>query len=418
MFGLLLVLSWGTCLGVDWPEFRGPTGQGHAAEASIPWEWGPKKNVHWRVEVPGKGWSSSAVVDGKVYLTSAIPVRGSRALALTALCLNAQTGKQEWSCEVFREQAESAPRIHTKNSHASPTPLVAHRRLYVHFGHMGTACLDLSGKVLWKNNSLRYQPVHGNGGSPILVDDTLIYCADGADVRSVVALHAGNGKLKWRFDRAGSVGKSFSFATPLAIDVDGKRQVICPGSNVVNALDPKTGKELWRVHYEGYSVVPRPVFGHGLVYVCTGYDRAQLLAIKPTGKGDVTESHVAWRARRAMPNTPSPLLVDDAIYVVSDQGVASCLEAATGRELWQERLGGNYSASPVQVNGHIIFQSEEGVATVIKPGRQFARIARNDLSERTLASMAIADGAMFIRTESALYRIQNEGTTTPRDAAP
>src|SRR6185437_5702085 len=236
-----------------------------------------------------------------------------------------------------------SPRIHGKNSHASPTPLVRGERLFVHFGHQGTACLDLEGKVLWKNTSLHYAPVHGNGGSPILVDDSLVFSCDGGDKRFIVALNVVNGEVRWKTDRTIEASRKFSFSTPLLIVVDGKKQIISPGSNVVCAFDPATGHEIWRVRYDGYSVIPRPVYGQGLLFICTGYNTPSLLAIRPDGKGDVTDTHVVWKTRKAVPHTPSPLLVGEELYFVSDSGQASCLDARTGQVHWQERLGGNYS---------------------------------------------------------------------------
>jgi outer membrane protein assembly factor BamB len=392
----------------DWPEFRGPTGQGIVRDGRLPVEWGKTKNVAWKQKVPGRGWSSPVVAGGYIYLTSAVPVRGrpTNDQSLEALCLEARTGKLVWQREVFRQDGKKAPRPHTKNTHASPTPLVHDGRLYVHFGHQGTACLDLAGKVLWRNDGLKYEPVHGNGGSPILVDDALVFSCDGGDAAFVAALDRTTGRVLWKTDRDTDAFKKFSFSTPLVITVRGQQQVISPGSEMVGAYDPKTGRELWRVRYGGYSVVPRPVFGHGLVFVCTGYEVPSLLAIRPGGQGDVTGTNVAWSTRKAVPHTPSPVLVGDDLYLVSDTGVASCLDARTGKVHWQRRIGGNYSASPLYADGKVYFQAEEGTAVVIRAAREFKQLARNDLGERTLASYAAADDALFIRTQEHLYRIE------------
>lgn len=352
----------------DWPEFRGPTGQGRLLKGSLPTEWGPDKNVVWKQAIPGHGWSSPVIVNGRIYLTSAVPA-GKGAAAerkLEALCLDAGSGKVLWEVEVFRQGAD-APNIHNKNSHASPTPLVHDGRLYVHFGHQGTACLDLSGKVLWKNDSLKYRPVHGNGGTPIVVDDKLVFSIDSGDEGFVVALDRSTGKVVWKAPRNVETNRKFSFSTPLLITVAGKKQVISPGSNVVVALDPDTGKEIWRVRYDGYSVIPRPVFGHGMVYVCTGYNSPSLLAIKPDGTGDVTDTHVVWKTNKFVPHTPSLLLDGDELYMVSDRGNVSCLDAKTGEVVWSERYAGsNFSASPILADGKIYLLSEEGVGTVLR----------------------------------------------------
>jgi outer membrane protein assembly factor BamB len=390
----------------DWPEFRGPTGQGTVRDATLPLEWGPDKNVVWKHAIPGLGWSSPVVVAGRVYLTTAVPAAGQGGgPSLRVLCLDARSGKENWNVEVL-SPGPKAPRGHTKNSQASPTPIFADGKLYVHFGHMGTACLDADGKVLWRQTKVNYDPVHGNGGSPVLVDGTLVFSCDGADDPFVVGLDAANGKVRWKTARKCDAFKKFAFCTPLVIDVGNKRQVVLPGSHAVCAYDPADGTEIWRVRYEGYSNVPRPVFGHGLVFVCTGYDPpASLLAIRPDGKGDVTETHVAWKVKKAVPLTPSPLLDGDELYLISDDGTASCLDAKTGTVHWSRRLGGRYSASPVLAAGRLYCQSEDSKTVVLKASKTFEELGRSEIGERTLASYAVADGALFLRTETALYRI-------------
>jgi outer membrane protein assembly factor BamB len=395
-------------LGADWTEFRGPTGQGLAAEKGLPVEWSSTKNVAWKTALPGSGWSSPIVLQGRVYLTAAVPINGGGPgdLSLRALCLDAADGKTLWDREVFRQDGSRSPRIHGKNSHASPTPLTDGKHLYVHFGHQGTACLDLEGKIVWTNRTLTYKPVHGAGGSPILVDDLLVFSCDGGDRRFVVALDKGTGKVRWKTDRQAEAPKKFSFSTPLLIEVQGQKQIVSPGSNGVCAYEAAAGKEIWRVRYDGYSVIPRPVCGHGLVFLSSGYDSPTLLAIRPEGSGDLTEKNVVWTLKKGAPHTPSPLLVGDELYMVSDRGIATCVDARTGKEHWQKRLGGNFSASPLHADGKIYLQSEEGTTTVIAAGPTFQQLARNVLGERSLASFAAADGALFIRTDKHLYRIQ------------
>ena len=389
----------------DWPEFRGPTGQGHARAVGLPTEWSDTKNVAWKQPIPGLGWSSPALVGGRLYLTTAVVVAGSEDHSLRALCLDAGSGRILWNEAVFNQPVD-APRIHGKNSHASPSPLVAGNRVFVHFGHQGTACLDLTGKLVWKNAELKYAPVHGNGGTPVLVDDALIFSCDGGADPFIVALDAATGRVRWKTPRAGDAVKKFSFSTPLVITVQGQTQVISPGSDSVSAFDPKSGREIWRVNYDGYSVIPRPVFGHGLVFLSTGYNPPSVLAIRPDGTGDVTETHVAWTVKKGAPHTPSLLLVGDELFMVSDGGIATCLDAKTGEEIWQERIGGKFSSSPLFNGGLIYLQSEEGVGTVFKAARAFELIATNPLNERTLASYAVGDGAIFVRTEKQLFRIE------------
>jgi outer membrane protein assembly factor BamB len=411
MFTLVLLIGLGSgpaAESADWPEFRGPTGQGLVRNAKLLTVWSPTKNVAWKQEIPGSGWSSPIVSQARIYLTSSVPVEPTAAndQSLRALCLDATTGKILWQREVFHQNGATAPPIHTKNSHASPTPLIQDGRLYVHFGHQGTACLDLTGNVLWRNKDLTYLPAHGNGGSPILFENALIFSSDGRDERFIAALDRKNGQVLWKTERQGDTDRKFSFSTPLIITVKGQKQLISPGSDSVNAYDPQTGQEIWRVRYDGYSVIPRPVYGHGLVFIATGYNTPSLLAIRPDGQGDVTDTHVEWTQRMGAPHTPSPLLLGEELYMVSDNGTASCLDARTGKAHWQRRLGGAYSASPIAADGKIYFQSEEGLGVVLEASKKFKQVARNDLKEQTLASYAVADGALFIRTQKHLYRIQ------------
>jgi outer membrane protein assembly factor BamB len=408
----LALALFATTAAADWPQFRGPDGQGHApSSANLPSEWTETQNVAWKADVPGLGWSSPVIVEGRIYLTTAVPKgRGKDGdQSLRALCLDATSGKLLWNVEVFQQSGDKAEPIHTKNSHASPTPLVDGPHVFVHFGTHGTACLTRDGKVVWRNRELKYVPQHGNGGSPCLVDDLLVLCCDGTDVQFVVALDRAIGKIRWKKDRPPlDRAQTFSFSTPLAIEVDGRTQLVCPATNFVIAYDPATGDEIWTVRYNGYSVIPRPVFGHGLVFVCTGYNTPSLLAIRPDGRGDVTDTHVAWKRSRSIPHTPSPLLVGEELYVVSDRGIATCLDAKTGNVHWEKRLGGNYSASPVLADGKLYLLSEDGEAIVLTPGRQYAEIARNRLKARTLASYGVADGSLFLRTDERLYRLTSE----------
>lgn len=394
----------------EWSEFRGPTGQGHAA-GQLPTEWGLEKNITWRTEIPGTGWSSPVIVADRVYLTTAVPTSEDEKpdQSLRALCVDAHSGEIIWNVEVFREDGDKAPRIHPKNSHASPTPIVEAGKVYVHFGHLGTACLNTKdGSIVWAVQELAYKPTHGNGGSPVIVDDKLIFSIDGVDRQEVVALDKSTGKIAWETERGTKDGvKPFSFCTSLVIEVDGQRQLISPGSGVVMALDPTTGNEIWRVDYgKGYSVVPRPVYANGLLYICTGYDRSTMIAIRPEGTGDLTESNVEFTVDKGVPYNPSLVAVDDAVYMVSDNGVLSCLDGETGDLRWKERIGGNFSASPIYANGLVYLMDEAGLTTVFKPGEQFEEVAKNDLGERSLASFGIDGNAILLRTEKALYRIE------------
>jgi outer membrane protein assembly factor BamB len=324
------------------------------------------------------------------------------------MCLDAATGQTLWDVEVFVKEIAPGETLNPKNTYASPTPISDGERVFVHFGPDGTACLDRDGKRIWTNDQLRYNPQHGAGGSPIFAGSRLVFHCDGAEDPFVVALDRNSGSVAWRTPRPPAASPKWSFATPLLIEANGARQLISPAAQMVLSYDPDSGKELWRVRYPNkWSVVPRPVVSHGLVFVCTGFDGpAELLAIRPTGTGDVTDSHVAWRTNEHVPHTPSPLVVGHEIYLLSDSGIASCRDAQTGRLHWRHRVGGNFSASPIHAAGRIYMISERGVCTVIAADREYRELATNDFKEPALASFAIVDRAIFVRTARHLYRIE------------
>lgn len=396
---LLIALTGLTAHAEDWPQFRGPTGQGHSTERNLPLEWSESKNILWKTPVSGRGWSSPVVVGGRVWLTSAVRERDG--VSLRALAYDAATGREAVNVELFR--LRDAALLNPKNSHASPTPIVGGDRVYVHFGAAGTAAITTAGEIVWKT-SLRFTNQHGGGGSPVLYDDLLIFNCDGWDAAFVVALDAQTGKVRWKTNRRYPADQAYT--TPLIIRVGDRDQVVSVGAYRAAAYEPRSGREIWRVSYrDGFSNVPRPVYGHGLVYIATGFQQPSLLAVRADGTGDVTRTHIAWTQQRAAPYTPSPIVVGDLLYTVSDIGIAAALDAKTGVPVWMQRLGGNYSASPVFADGRIYFQSEEGITTVLAPGREFRVLARNQLDGETLASMAVSEGSLFLRTDSALYRI-------------
>ena len=396
---------------VNWPEFRGAGAQGHSAATNLPLTWSPTSHIAWKAPIAGIGWSSPVVIGDRIFLTSALPVGGvedpKANRSLHALALDANTGKPVWDVELF---TATAPRAHRKNSHASPTPVFEDGKLYIHFGHLGTACLDAAtGKTVWATQEYAYSPVHGNGSSPVLFEDLLIFNADAETEPKVIALDKATGKARWTFARQSEAKKKFSFCTPLLIDVAGQKQLITPGSGVVNALDPKTGTEIWHFNYDqGYSVVPRPIYSHGTIYLSSGYDKPVLYAIKvdASSKGDVTATHLAWTIDKAAPHNPSMAVIGDELYFVADNGILTCADAKTGAIHYSERCTGPISASLLAADGKLYLQDEKGLGVVVKPGKTFSVLAKNDLAERSLASYAVIGSDLLIRTEANLYRIK------------
>lgn len=384
---MVLVLAAVTARAEDWPQFRGPGGEGHSTETHLPLEWSETKNIAWKTAIPGRGWSSPSVEKSKIWVTSEIDS------GLHAISVDARTGKILKDVTVF--PPTDLGNQHAKNTHASPTPVIENGRVYVHFGPHGTAALNSEGEILWKTK-MKYEPVHGTGGSPVLYKDLLIFSCDGSDVQFVVALDKNTGKVKWKTPRQ----TYMAFATPLIITVKDKDQLVSPGAHRTVAYNPDNGRELWFVEYgDGFSNVPRPVYGQGLIFLSTGFNRADLLAVKPGGE-------VAWKYTRSVSLTPSFLIVGEELYMVSDNGIATCFEAKTGKVHWQQRMSGTFSASPTFADGRIYLQNEDGDTTVIATGKGFKKLAENRLDGQTLASFAISDGQILLRTGTHLYAIR------------
>lgn len=417
----------------DWPQFRGPGGQGVAADAVIPLTWSETENVSWTAEIPGKGFSSPVVQGDRIWLTTAVeaeptPEQKARTLnasrlepkdfgrrqvagnvSLQVLCLDRATGRVIYASKYA--DIESPEAIHVGNSYASPTPVIDGDRLYVHFGINGTGCLDAkTGAVLWQ----RVVPVFysvGGGSSPVVYQDLLVLVCDGIDTQFIIALDKHTGKTVWKTNRppfrAEDGQRRKAYSTPLLVRHDGRDQLIIPGAQWVVSYEPLTGKEIWRVdHGEGFSTIPRPVFGHGMVFVCTGYGLPQLWAIRVDGHGDVTETHVAWKEKRQIPKNPSPLLVDDLLFVINDNGIASCLDALTGKTHWQQRVSGNHSASPVFANGHVFFFSHEGDITAVRASSESAELVTSHVDGQLKASPAVLRSSLLLRSDSKLYCIE------------
>jgi outer membrane protein assembly factor BamB len=415
---LALSLSLSSLPAADWPQFRGPTADGISTAKNLPTSWSSDKNIAWKKEIPGRGWSSPVLSGGKLYLTTALITDGGQESnpkanrSLRALCLDAATGNILWDQEVFKQDGPKAPdTIHSKNGHASPTPIVADGRLYVHFGHQGTACLDLTGKKIWENRSFFYQPRHGNGGSPVLSAGHLIFSCDGTEEQFILALKASDGTRAWKFPRPTHAVKKFAFSTPAVFTIGGKLQVISPGADMVNSLDPATGKEFWRATYEGYSNVPMPAWGDGLVYVSSAFDSPEVLAIDPNGTGDLTATNVKWVETKYAPCSPSMIFHDGLLYMLNDTGFVACREGKSGKLLWvSDRILKGSSASLLlntSTTGNNLYALDEfGKCAILAAGKEFKLLTTNTLTdEKTLASLAVDDGVIYLRGEKALYCI-------------
>ncbi len=401
----------------NWPEYRGPTQHGRAPNAKVPLEWSETKNVTWKTAIPGMGWSSPVVFGDRIWMTTA-PRDGH---TMSVIAIDAKSGKKVVDRVLF-ENDNPEPRS-PLNSYASPSPTIERGRVYVHFGTYGTACLDTAtGKTIWQRRDLNCDHMkQGPGSSPILWRDLLIFNVDGGDVQYVIALDKKTGKTRWTQKRSvdllrlrGDLRKAYG--TPIVVEVDGKDRLISTGSRATNAYDPETGKELWMVRHTGFSMSSRPMADAGLVFINTGFMSARLLGVRLEGEGDVTDSNIVWSYRRSVPKMASALLVDGLIYMVSDEGMVTCLEAATGERVWRERLDASHCASPVYAGGRIYFFDREGASVVIAPGREFKKLAENTLDAGFMASTAVTGDAFILRTKTHLYRIEEAAAAQQESA--
>ncbi len=414
----------------SWPQWRGPDGQGHAPEArDLPVTWGETENVAWKTPLPGRGWSSPVIEGDRIWLTTAVETsltaeeRKQRLggvprpdqLALSgpvvfrALGVDRATGRLLHDVELFR--VESPAPIHALNSYASPSPVLADGRLFCHFGAFGTACVDTAtARVLWTNRDLVVNHENGPGSSPVLWRDRLVLTLDGSDVQMIVALDPATGRVVWKTPRSGELrpapDQRKAYGTPLVVPLGGRDVLLAPSADWLYGYDPATGRELWRVNYGvlGYSVVPRPVVAHGLAFISTCFNQPEVLAVRLGTGADAPE--IAWRERKGAPSKPSMLVVGDELFMVSDKGVATCLDARTGAARWTERLGGNVSSSPLLADGRIHVGNHDGKTFVLRPGPNFELLAKNQLDGQIMATPAALGRALYLRTDQALYRIE------------
>lgn len=413
--GVVLLTAAGLAAQENWPQFRGPSGQGMAEAEGLPLTFSDDQNVAWKTEIHGKAWSSPVIWGDQIWLTTATE-QGDK---LYSICVDKNSGKIVHDLMLF--DVPTPQYAHPFNSYGSPTPAIEEGRVYISFGSPGIACLDTStGKVLWERRDFECNHFRGAGSSPLIYNDLLILHFDGSDYQYVAAVNKSDGKTVWKTERSvdyqdiqpdgtpeagGDWRKAFS--TPRVMMVGDQPVLLSLGSKAFYGYDPRTGEELWRVeNLESHSGSATPVIGDNLVYVCMGLGRNQLWAVKPDGAGTVTDTHVAWKLTRNIPGKPSPVLVDDLLYFVDDGGIISCVEAATGEDVWRERIKGNYSASPIHANGRIYCFSEDGQVTVVAAGREYKVLSESKLGDGFMASPAVSGDALFLRSRTHLYRVE------------
>jgi outer membrane protein assembly factor BamB len=404
----------------QWPGFRGPTGQGQTADRKLPLHWNAESNVLWKTPIPGSGWSSPVVWDDRVFVTT---TRESGAQC-HVLCLDRKDGRVLWDQRVF----EQVPRRKEgKNSYATPTPVTDGRQVYAVFGDGSVAALACrDGQIAWTNREIHFYSRHGLGASPILHEGLVIMPYDGSNPVAAAGSYPNNTqeeRLGWQipWDKAfiaafdtqtgrrvwtARRGRSrIAHVTPLIQRAHGREQLLSVAGDVVQGFNPRTGERLWSVYCQGEGVVPMPVLGDGVVFTASGYEKTTLRAIRTDGSGEVTGTHIAWEQKKGVPSQSSLLYRKPHVYAVTDGGIATCYAEDSGAIVWQERLGGNYSASPVAADDRAYFLNEAGETVVITLGPTFQILARNPLGEKCQASMAVANHRLFIRTEKNLVCI-------------
>ena len=390
-----------------WWQFGGPAGNGHAPVSTLPLSW-DANDIAWKTPIHDRGWSSPVIWGDQVWVTTATRDGGM----LFAVCIDKNAGKILYDIHVF--DVTSAMSITSANTYATPTPTIEEGRVFVHYGTYGTACIDTgTGKVLWTRRDLKCDHERGAGpaSSPTLVGSNVVFHVDGRDVQYVIALSKDTGQTAWKTTRSIDYSKvpvhhRKAYGMPVLIPRGDGSQLVGVGGRGLFSYDPETGRELWKMKHRGWSIAPRPAYGGGLLFAIIDRDNPELWAIRPDGTGDVTDSHIVWRETKRMPARASPLFVDGLLFVVNRNGIATCLEASTGKVFWQERLEGAFSASPIYANGRIYLFNEESTCTVVRAQREFKILSINPLAgEQLMATPAVDDNAFIIRTEKSLYRL-------------
>ena len=405
----LLIFSAQLVAGENWADWRGPTCDGRVDAANLPLTWGETENIKWKTPTPHQGWSTPVIWGDQIWMTAAT----EDGKQFFALCVDFDTGKITRNIKVF--DCAKPQGKHPLNSYATPSAVIEEGRVYVHYGTFGTACIDTrSGKVLWRWNEITCDHIQGPASSPFLFENLLILHLEGSDVQFIVALDKQTGKTVWKSERpqeyyTGNPLFYKAYITPIIIVVDGKPQLISNGAKVCQALDPFTGKEIWRVVYGGDSTISRPIFIDGLVYVNCGWEEesADLWAIKPDGAGDVTASKVVWKVEEHIPIESSPTFADGMIFIIDDRGTASCIDAKTGAVHWREKFKSMFSASPIAAHDRVYFFDKKGKTVVVAADKTFKQLAVNQLGDGFMASPAVRNNSLILRSRTHLYRVEN-----------
>ena len=411
----IYIFVWG-CTNQDqnWTHFRGSGLNGHALVKNAPINWDESSNIDWKVPVKGLGWSSPVVYEDQIWLTSA--ARDGK--EFYTFCFDFETGKLLDEKTIFT--SEDPQRIHSTNSYATPTPCIEKGYVYVHFGSFGTACINTrTYEVVWKRDDLPCEHMQGPASSPVIYKDMLILHLEGTKDPYVVSLNKRTGELIWKsvrppeiYDHNQPVYRK-SYQTPIIIEVNGRDLMISNSAFMCFAHDVYTGEVVWTVEYGYDSTVSMPLYHNGIVYVNSGWiflenkpSFTRQYAIDPSGEGDVTDTHVKWIYEDEVPQIPTPVIVDNRMYMVHDRGMVTCLDIQTGKPVWKEKLSGNFNSSPVYAGGNIYFINVKGECTIIKPGDEFQIVAENNIGETVKTLPVFVRERMILRTEKNLFLIR------------
>ena len=417
LLALLVSLTPLFLLGENWPQFRGGTGQGLSAEKDLPSHWSKSENVEWKTEIPGNGWSSPVIWGDRVVVTSTTDNDRS----CRVICLDVESGKIVWNTEVFRQKPV---RKEGRNSYATPTPVLNDRGAFAVFGNGSIASVDWAGELQWVNDDVSFYSRHGLGASPLIVGDLLIMPYDGSKRVSeagqwpnnspdekigwqvpwnrarVVAINIVTGKVDWKVGR----GKSrIAHVSPNVTEIDGETQILSAAGDVIQGFDPVDGQMIWKVYSQGEGVTPSFAVGDGLMFTSSGFEKTTLRTVRLGGRGDVTTTHIAWENRKGVPTESSLLYVSPYLYGVTNGGIVTCYQGHSGDIVWQARIGGKHSSSPVFADNKIYFLAADGSSTILRPGARFDVLAKNKLDGRFQASMAVSNGRLFLRSDKELF---------------
>ena len=371
---------------------RGPDGQGTTFDTDLPLHWGPNENVVWKVDIPGRGNSSPVVWDDRIFITTASADGKERKI----VCYARPDGKLLWQASAPASAARES--LYTKNTFASSTAVTDGQRVIAFFGNGGLLCVDFDGHQQWHVDLGLFPTMHGPGTSPVLYKDEVICIQYQTLGKSLfAAFDKRTGARLWQQERENAA----CWSTPVVVRIGDRDQLIYNGSGLIAGYEPDTGKELWRVTGTSREAIPTVVVGGGLLISASGRN-GPTMGIRPGGRGDLTETNIAWRNLRGGPHVPSPLYYEGRIYIVNDTGIATCIDAMDGRTVWQHRLRGRFSMSPIVAEGRILVTSEEGRSTIFQAGDTFQVVAENDLQEPVLATPALLGGRLYFRTASHL----------------